>query len=388
MNTILIVTSEPFPKGMAATNRILSYAKGLIEYKQNVTVLSFKPSINEDLPVDGIYNDVKYSVLTRIPKISNHKILNIYHFAIGLLYSMKFFRRSTSSKRLLILVSNKPFLMFYFYFISKLFNYKFLQEKSEFPFVLNRKSFLGKGYAVLYTNLFYKLFDGFIVMTKPLYEYFSNKKRKNAKLLLLPMTVETDRFKHGDQVYDFEYIAYCGYMGNNKDGVDNLITSFALIANKFPELKLVLIGDGPQNEIQRFRRIVNDKRIDRKVIFTGRVNREDMPNYLCNAKVLALARPLGLQSTGGFPTKLGEYLSTGKPVVVTSVGDIPEYLENNRNAFLCEPDNPILFAECIEKVLNNYSNALKVGIEGRNTALECFNYKKQSYKLLVYLNSI
>ncbi len=373
---------------MAATNRILSYSKGLVENGQDVTVLSFKPSINEILPIDGIYNNVKYSILTRISTISKYRIRNIFYFIIGLFYSIKFFRRSSSSKRFLILVSNKPFLMFYFFFISKLFNYKFLQEKSEFPFVLNRKSFLGRSYAALYTNLFYKLFDGLIVMTKPLYEYFSVKKRKNAKLLLLPMTVETDRFQQGSPVFGFEYIAYCGYMGNNKDGVDNLIVSFSLIADKFPDLKLVLIGDGPQNEIQRFRSIVNEKGIGSKVIFAGRVSREDMPNYLCNAKVLVLARPSGLQSTGGFPTKLGEYLSTAKPVVVTAVGDIPEYLENNRNAFVCEPDNPLLFAECIEKVLNNYSNALKVGNAGRNTALECFNYKKQSDRLLEHLNSI
>ena len=61
-----------------------------------------------------------------------------------------------------------------------------------------------------------------------------------------------------------------------------------------------------------------------------------MPKYLCNAKLLALARPDSIQAQGGFPTKLGEYLATGRPVVVTKVGEIPDYLEDGVNAFLSD----------------------------------------------------
>jgi len=38
-----------------------------------------------------------------------------------------------------------------------------------------------------------------------------------------------------------------------------------------------------------------------RIIFTGRLNRNEVAKY-------------------GFPIKLGEYLSTGKPIIVTSVG--------------------------------------------------------------------
>ena len=49
--------------------------------------------------------------------------------------------------------------------------------------------------------------------------------------------------------------------------------------------------------------------------------------------MLVLARPDNIQAKGGFPTKLGEYLATGNPVVVTKVGEIPNYLIDGVNAF-------------------------------------------------------
>ena len=51
-----------------------------------------------------------------------------------------------------------------------------------------------------------------------------------------------------------------------------------------------------------------------------------------------MARPDSRQARGGFPTKLGEYLATGKPVCVTKVGEITVYLEDNVSAFLAEPE--------------------------------------------------
>jgi len=273
--------------------------------------------------------------------------------------------------------------MFTYYLYAKLLNYKYLQEKSEFPFVLNKRSFWGKLYARFYVSNFYRLFDGMIVMTDALQNYFKNKINRNATIFKLPMTVEMNRFEYSKKIYPFEYIAYCGFMGGNKDGVDILIRAFGEISNEFNEKKLVLIGDGPSEDMNKYRSIVHNMGIDQKVIFTGNVSRNEIPDYLCNAKILALARPSSLQSSGGFPSKLGEYLSTGKPVVVTSTGEITNYLINESTAFIAEPGNINSFAECLRKVLNNQELAERVGKEGKLVAAGCFDYQLQSLNLQI-----
>lgn len=68
----------------------------------------------------------------------------------------------------------------------------------------------------------------------------------------------------------------------------------------------------------------------------GDVHRDKVPELLCRSKILALARPDNLQSEGGFPTKLGEYLSTGNLVIITDVGDIPFYLKDGESALIAK----------------------------------------------------
>jgi len=117
-----------------------------------------------------------------------------------------------------------------------------------------------------------------------------------------------------------------------------------------------------------------------------------MPPLLCGAKVLALARPSSLQSTGGFPTKLGEYLATGKPVVVTKVADIPRYLEDGENAYLVEPDDNSAFAEKLGFVLSHYEDALQTAQKGKELTNTVFNYKIQSRRIqdffISWLNAV
>ena len=175
-------------------------------------------------------------------------------------------------------------------------------------------------------------------------------------------------------------------MGGNKDGVKNLIQSFSLIKDDYPEINLLLLGTATSDDLADIRRMA-DTLAPHRVIFKGSVNREMIPLYLRSSKVLALARPSSIQSHGGFPTKLGEYLCARKPVIVTSVGDIPKYLKHRRHAFVVPPDDNRLFADELAYILTNYSYALEVADEGCKLALDVFDYKQQSIMLDKYLNS-
>lgn len=100
-----------------------------------------------------------------------------------------------------------------------------------------------------------------------------------------------------------------------------------------------------------------------------------------------MARPSSLQSAGGFPTKLGEYLCTGNPVVVTAVGDIPDFL-NSTNSFIVEPDNNKVFGDEIIKVLDNYEYAKRVAIRGEKTAKENFDGRVQAVRLVEFFKKV
>lgn len=366
---IALINTLPVPSGNASVNRFLGYGKELVRSGAEIDVLTSARC--EDCVIEGV-NIFSYgkdtSMFGALMKITKRVRKGGYDVAI--------------------LVSNSLFLIYPVWLACKRGKVKLLQEKSEFPFVLMKKGFMKKLYAKYYVKTTYRLFDGLIVMTKPLMEYFRDKVRKDCRLFEMPMTVDTERFAIEKTNSEYgEYIAYCGNMAGNKDGVLNLIEAFNLASHNIGDVKLLLIG-GSSNQDDWNRIVETVKQSSNPgIVMFGKATREQMPVLLKNANALALARPSSLQSTGGFPTKLGEYLATGNPVIVTAVGDIPQYL-NEKNAFVVKPDDNDLFAAAIEKVFADYEQAVEIGKRGQELAQTVFSSKEQSKRLFNYLKSV
>lgn len=370
---IAIVNTLPIPSGQASVNRLLSYSKGMVELGDDITVLSSACSNEKEGEVGG----VKFRNLGKGGKL-------------GLLSALEIILTTVKKERFdaVILVSNSLLLIYPLAIVCKRKGIILIQEKSEFPFVLMKKGLIRKLWASFYTSTTYKIFDGLIVMTKPLMDYFASKVKKSCKLIEVPMTVDLDRFaiEKSESPYG-DYVAYCGNMAGNKDGVMNLIEAFTIALPRMLNVRLLLIG-GSSNQ-EDWERIINTVKQtgNDNIILYGKATREEMPALLKNAKALALARPSSLQSTGGFPTKLGEYLATGNPVVVTGVGDIPQYL-NATNAFVVEPDNNKAFADALTFVFSDYERAKEIGQKGQELAQTVFSSKVQSQRLYDYLKTI
>lgn len=375
---ITVINTLPVPSGQASVNRLLSYAKGLVNLGNNVTVMSsgFLSSSNQISDIDGVH---VYNFGSG--KIELFSLVGALCSMCKMLY--------VSRPDVIILVSNSLLLIWPLFFICKLKGIKFVQEKSEFPFSMMKTGLINRIYSKFYITTTYRLFDGLIVMTHPLFEFFSTVVRKKCKIHEMPMTVDTDRFSGLEKEESSlgSYIAYCGNLSNKKDGILNLIDAFQIVEKRFPSIKLLLIG-GARNEddMEIYRNEVN-KRGLKNVMFYGNADREEMPRLLVDAKCLLLARPSSLQATGGFPTKLGEYLATGNPVVVTAVGDIPLYL-NASNSYIVKPDDNVAFANQIIRVLEDPETSKKIGKEGQKMAETVFSAKEQSKRLDSYLKNL
>lgn len=219
-------------------------------------------------------------------------------------------------------------------------------------------------------------------------EFYRRRGAKETMLFKVPSTVDISRFSDTfERPFQDKYICYTGSLTRLKDGVDVLIKSFSRISNKFPDVCLVLVGksDTLDDEIY-FRNLAVDQGISDRVRFTGKLQREKVPDYMRGAEVLALARPNSLVAEAGFPSKLTEYLAAGRPVVVTRVGEIPLYLTDNLNAFLSLPDSEEAFAERLEFVLSNPQIALEAGIKARELATRIFNHNFQAKRILEFIS--
>lgn len=383
---IYILFGGTIPFGDAYPNRILSIAKGLAEHNNEVTILNFFPGKHKnDISAKPfckykLLNNLYYlnlSGLNRKPKsVIIQKIIGI----IGLIISAFFIMLNKKPNFIIICTSNLVVSITLF-LISRIKNFKIIREKNEFPiFLIQQEKYKNKLIIAKYSR--YKLFDGIICMTFELEKFFKNIGYKG-KIIILPMTVDVERFKNVNLTNDNNYITYIGNLYNKKDGIQDLIKAFYLLIknNKLIDksnIKLRLIGDISNKElISPILELIKYYDLSERVIFTGLINRDNVPFYLKNSKLLVLCRPKTIQNQGGFPTKLGEYLASQVPIVITNVGEIGYYLKDNFHAFISEPDNPEMFAQKMEEALLNEKKAKKIAENGYNLAINFFNYKIQ-----------
>lgn len=230
----------------------------------------------------------------------------------------------------------------------------FYVEKTEYPYYMiinNRKHSVFSIIKEKLSNYSLCFVKGLITCSESLKKFYS-KYINERSIYILPVVINIDQFL-GDyeKKFNFDYIAYCGSLGNNKDGVPILIESFSCITYNFPDLKLVIIGNGSQKDLNNLKLLVNNLNLFDRVVFTGAVNHQEIPSYLKHAKALALARPNNKQAEGGFPSKVGEYLASGVPSVITSVGEIPNYICDGEECILVSPDSVESFAAGLKKAL-------------------------------------
>ena len=389
---IIILTQHPFPYGLAQTNRLISIARGMVKAKAKVKIICTKPTESphkiRNKQVQGEFENVRFQYSSNETIRKKNPFYRLFRYYWGIINSLRIIIKENKLNKVDVVFSSYRGLIIslIIYFISRIYNIKLIHERSEYPFLSYSDSLIGKIKLKIYLNFVCNLFDGFVVITNALKNYFKPCVSSKTKFYILPILVEYERFAF-NRNSSIEYIAYCGSMQGDKDGVPILIESFGEIANDFPELKLYLIGDTDFNGFTSLKNKVDTLNLSDRVMFTGRIERDKLPEYLYNAKLLVLARPSNKQAEGGFPTKLGEYLATGRPVVVTRVGEIPEYLNDKENAFLVSPNSSKDFAEKINEVLTNMELSEKVGLKGKELANDSFSYKIQGEKLLNWINS-
>ena len=234
-----------------------------------------------------------------------------------------------------------------------------------------------------------KKIDGLFVISTGLKDYYSQRGVDRDKIHIINMTVDPSRFSNIiKSEYGQKYIAYCGTVSNNKDGVDHLIKAYGIFAKSHPEVKLYIIGYVPSKDEECGNlKLIKELGLEDNIVLTGLIPAERMPRLLKNASLLALARPDNIQAKYGFPTKLGEYLMTENPVVVTTVGDIPLFLEDGNSALMAPPEDDSAFAEKMVWAIEHPEESNKIGKRGRLVAEQSFNAGIETRKMIDIMES-
>ena len=179
------------------------------------------------------------------------------------------------------------------------------------------------------------------------------------------------------------------YAGKCKygDGFDRLLNAVKIAHLKGCPIQLLVLGtDGLSGNSLKQRKICDqDNILHSRVKFLGKVPDQNYFKTLNSANCLVLPRPKTQVVEAAFPTRLPEFLATGRPVVTTNVPDIPRYLEAGIHAEIVSEDTSQALANGLLQIWQNPQRAQELGIAGQQKCYEVFDYRQHIERLYQFL---
>lgn len=139
-----------------------------------------------------------------------------------------------------------------------------------------------------------------IVPTTKIYKLFTEKYKFEKNIHIIPTGIEVERFYKENidskEVKNLQkslklakndfIILFVGRLAEEKN-IEFLIDSAKKINEKYKDIKLLIVGDGPDKE--KYEKLSKKLKMENNIIFTGKVKWEDMPYYYHVSDIFATA---------------------------------------------------------------------------------------------------
>jgi glycosyltransferase involved in cell wall biosynthesis len=145
-------------------------------------------------------------------------------------------------------------------------------------------------------------------------------------------------------------------------------------------LIFVLVGDGPQKKelVSRAKAMGLEN-----VLFLDPLPSEAMPEVLSSADIALV--PLGAQLRGAVPSKLYEAMGVGVAVVLAADGEPASIVRESNAGVVVMPNDAEALAGAVERLAKSPEERLRMGRNGRRTAVETYNRIGVSLEFARYL---
>ncbi len=215
--------------------------------------------------------------------------------------------------------------------------------------------------------------DSYVFLTKQMAEHFGVE---NKPYIVMEGLVPDKNIAENKYIsQEIKYIVYTGSL-TKKYGVMDLMDAFLKLKN--PNYRLVICGSG---EAEQDIRNITDKR----VIFKGALPHKEAKELQSKATILVNPRGNNEEFTKySFPSKIMEYMLTGRPVLCFKLDGMPDEYDDYLNYF----ESTESMAEEIEKYCQMPEEELtKIGKKAQQYVLENKNVHIQTKRMLEMIDN-
>lgn len=148
-------------------------------------------------------------------------------------------------------------------------------------------------------------------------------------------------------------------------GVEDVL--IALEKLNRPDLKLAIVGGSPYDDYDR----QLQENYGKWMIKIPRMPIAQMPSVVAAADVIVVPQRDTPAAKAQFPLKLTDGMAMAKPILATSVGDIPEILADT--GYLVESHAPDAIAQTIQVIFDDFEEAKNRGLAARKRCIEHYS---------------
>lgn len=178
------------------------------------------------------------------------------------------------------------------------------------------------------------------------------------------------RQHHG--LSDYRVIMFPGAPRPYK-GVEDLLAALEQLNQA--DLRVVIVGGSPYDDYDK----TLAERWGRWLIQLPKCPYPQMPELVAAAHVVAVPQRNHPAAQAQFPLKLTDGMAMAKPILATTVGDIPHIV--GETGYLVEPDSPAQLAEAIERIFSQPQEARLKGQQARARCIEQYSLEAMAPRL-------
>jgi glycogen(starch) synthase len=180
-----------------------------------------------------------------------------------------------------------------------------------------------------------------------------------AKVTVVPNSIDPSHFPARQRAHsELEErlgLAGCtvvGFAGSfyRYEGLALLIEAMPALMQRFPDLRLLLVGGG--REEAQLREAAQNAGLSKHVLFTGRVSHEEVPRYFDLVDVFAYPRLPSRLTQLVTPLKPLEAMAAGRLVVASDVGGHKELIDHGRTGLLYRAGDREALIACLSEILH------------------------------------
>jgi len=172
---------------------------------------------------------------------------------------------------------------------------------------------------------------------------------------------------------------YVGGFEYNR-GLNILIEALPMILREEQSALLLLVGAGRAEAT--LRKLVKMLGVCDHVVFTGRVPFTDVVSYIRGSTVCFVPHKICDHTNTTIPHKLFQYMSFGKPVVVTPVVPLKRIVESVGCGWVTCDETPQALAKAALRLLQNPDLGRKMGLQGQDAAESIYHWQHDKDRLL------